>query len=256
MIDKAVRMKPDQILKKVPGDGNCFTRSVGEHMDLGHTDIRKRIIREVQNNPGEYIDFLPEHELENWSETMKKEGEWCDGLAVKAAANALHVPIVVFRKQSPDQSPSCFLPRDSSPDVDPCCVELDEPGSDQPDYKPTGLEHYNVLLPLHRALKQPAEPVKKRRRKQKSVPAPPASWARNAGIKYKMMGENAVEPPTENKSLCSFVPVEPEALENAALETEALETEKNIGSRSCSPLQCSGRSTQSRFNKCNWRYFK
>ena len=110
MIDKAVRMKPEHFLKKIPGDGNCFTRSVGEHMDLGHTDIRKRIIWEVQNNPGEYIDFLPQHELKNWSENMKKEGEWCDGLAVKAAANALKVPIVVFRKQSPDQSPSCFLP--------------------------------------------------------------------------------------------------------------------------------------------------
>ena len=144
MIDKAIRMKPDQILKKVAGDGNCFTRSVGEYMDLTHTDIRRRIVSEVKANPSDYIDFLPEHELKNWWETMKNEGEWCDGLAVKAAANALHVPIVVFRKQSPDQSPSCFLPRDSSADVDPCCVELDEPGSDQPDYKPTGLEHYNV----------------------------------------------------------------------------------------------------------------
>merc|ERR1711879_1021347 len=46
--------------------------------------------------------------------------------------------------------PSCFLPQYIGPgndmDLDPLCLLLDEPGADQENYKPTGLEHHNPLV--------------------------------------------------------------------------------------------------------------
>ena len=112
-------------------------------------------------------------------------------------------------------------------DVDPCCLELDERGADQPNYKPTGFEHYNILLPEHRVCEQPATPTKKRIRKKEPAPALPIpqSLSPDTTTLDQEMGENAVEPPTENKSLCSLVFLEPEVLGNATLETEALDIE-------------------------------
>ena len=125
--------------KFVRGDGNCFVRSIAEIMGMGHPDIRDILVREVLNNPSDYQNFV-DIPIEEWADAMKEQGTWADGLAVKATANSLNVPIVVFRKRNPDQSPTVFLPRVSvfSPDLEPICVELDEPGP--------GMEHYSPLM--------------------------------------------------------------------------------------------------------------
>jgi len=127
-------------MKFVKGDGNCFPRAIAEVMGgISHTDIRLFLVSEVKSNPALYRCF--ENDVSEWVNTMEKDGTWVDGLAVKATANCLNVPVVVFRKNNPDQPPTAFLPEiiDDTPDLDPICVELDEAFE--------GCEHYSPLVP-------------------------------------------------------------------------------------------------------------
>ena len=119
-------MRPELTAKFVRGDGNCFTRAVAEFNGMDHAKVRRIFIAEVLNDPSEYECFVDN--LNEWADAMKEEGTWADGLAVKATANVLHVPIAVFRKMNPDQSPTPFLPRQlgDTPDLEPICVEFDE----------------------------------------------------------------------------------------------------------------------------------
>ena len=145
----------EELLKN---DCDCLCRAVARLLQssgsgLLSTDVvRQDLASEVENHQSRYIGFFhDEKALHAWIESMKKEGEWCDGrIAVRAAAHLFGVPFVVFRKCSPDQPPSCFLPEYIGPgndkDLDPLCLVLDEPGAEQENYKPTGLEHYNPLV--------------------------------------------------------------------------------------------------------------
>ena len=145
----------EELLKN---DGDCLCRAVARLLQssgsgLLSTDVvRQDLASEVENHQSRYIGFFhDEKALQAWIESMKKEGEWCDGrIAVRAAAHLFGVPFVVFRKCNPDQPPSCFLPEYIGPgndkDLDPLCLVLDEPGAEQENYKPTGLEHYNPLV--------------------------------------------------------------------------------------------------------------
>ena len=136
-------MRPELTATFVRGDGNCFTRAVADIMGMDHADIRRFLVVEVLNNPSEYECFVDD--LNDWADAMKDEGTWADGLAVKATANCLNVPIVVFRKINPDQSPTAFVPRecDDSLDLEPICVELDEAFA--------GCEHYSPLVKKQKA---------------------------------------------------------------------------------------------------------
>ena len=147
-------MRPQLSIKSVKGDGNCLPRSISELMGMDHADVRMCIVAEVLNNPTEYQCF--EQDINQWAADMEKDGAWADGLAVKAASNCLNVPIVVFRKRNPDQPPSAFLPPivDDTPDLDPMCVELDEPAE--------GCEHYNPLVRNSATVVNVAAPLRKR----------------------------------------------------------------------------------------------
>ena len=102
--------------------------------------VRQDLASEVENHQSRYIGFFhDEKALQAWIESMKKDGEWCDGrIAVRAAAHLFGVPFVVFRKCNPDQPPSCFLPEYIGPgndmDLDPLCLVLEEPGADEGNY--------------------------------------------------------------------------------------------------------------------------
>ena len=77
-------------------------------------------------------------EIDSWCGTMETVGEWGDGLAARAAANAFFRPIAIFRKANPDQKPTVIVPwnHDGS---DMIYIELDESC-------PKGGEHYSPLL--------------------------------------------------------------------------------------------------------------
>jgi len=173
VIDFAVKMRGQQMIKSVKGDGNCFFRSIGELMSMDHADVRQCAVAEVVNNHEQYSGFVGDVKV--WGGDMIQLGTWADGIVVKATANCLNVPIVVFRKQNPEQAPTAFLPPafDDEPDwrhsvhslpahKEPLCVELDEPGA--------GAEHYNPLVkratvqdvaaPLRKRLKGKQSPTK------------------------------------------------------------------------------------------------
>ena len=106
---------------------------------MDHADIRRFLVDEVVNNPWDYQCFVDN--INEWADAMKQDGTWADGIALKATANCLHIPVVVFRKRNPNQSPTLFLPRvydDSVTDEEPICVELDESCA--------GGEHYSPLV--------------------------------------------------------------------------------------------------------------
>ena len=157
-MNSAKKKLPSLEEEQLKNDGDCLCRAVARLLQssgsgLLSTDVvRQDLASEVENHPSRYIGFFHEEKaLQAWIESMKKEGEWCDGrIAVRAAAHLFGVPFVVFRKCNPDQPPSCFLPDYIGPgndkDLDPLCLVLDEPGAEQEDYKPTGLEHYNPLV--------------------------------------------------------------------------------------------------------------
>ena len=158
VMNSAKKKLPSLEEEQLKNDGDCLCRAVARLLQssgsgLLSTDVvRQDLASEVENHPSRYIGFFHEEKaLQAWIESMKKEGEWCDGrIAVRAAAHLFGVPFVVFRKCNPDQPPSCFLPDYIGPgndkDLDPLCLVLDEPGAEQEDYKPTGLEHYNPLV--------------------------------------------------------------------------------------------------------------
>ena len=163
IIEFAVRMRPQLTVKRVKGDGNCFPRSISEHMNLDHEDVRMFFVNEVKNNPEEYKEFIDD--VIAWSEDMKNSGTWVDGIAPKATANCLNRPIVVFRKLNPFQRPTAFLPPpfDDGDDLVPLCVELDET---------PGAEHYNPLV-KGACVANVAGPLRKRFRfKQSETPSP------------------------------------------------------------------------------------
>lgn len=153
MLARAREMRPGLEEEAVQGDGNCLCHSAGRLLHLSHEKVRESLVSEVENHQSDYIGFFDdENAMQDWISSTKKQGEWCDGIAVKAAANSFGRPVVVYRKRNPDQPPSCFLPRNVEPgpvnenDLDPLCLILDEPGADKPNYKPTGCEHYNPLV--------------------------------------------------------------------------------------------------------------
>ena len=155
MLARAREMRPGLEEEAVQGDGNCLCHSAGRLLHLSHEKVRESLVSEVENHQSDYIGFFnDENAMQDWISSTKKQGEWCDGIAVKAAANSFGRPVVVYRKRNPDQPPSCFLPRNVEPgpvnenDLDPLCLILDEPGADKPNYKPTGCEHYNPFGPL------------------------------------------------------------------------------------------------------------
>ena len=157
-MNSAKKKLPSLEEEQLKNDGDCLCRAVARLLQssgsgLLSTDVvRQDLASEVENHQSRYIGFFhDEKALQAWIESMKKEGEWCDGrIAVRAAAHLFGVPFVVFRKCNPDQPPSCFLPEYIGPgndkDLDPLCLVLDEPGAEQENYKPTGLEHYNPLV--------------------------------------------------------------------------------------------------------------
>ena len=152
-------MRPQLTVKFVERDGKCFTRVVAEFNGMDHAKVRRTFIAEVLNNPSEYECFVDN--LNEWADDMKEVGTWADGLAVKATANVLHVPICVFRKMNPDQSPTPFLPRKlgDTPDLEPICVELDEAFA--------GCEHYSPLVKKERVtVDNVAAPLQGRKRKE------------------------------------------------------------------------------------------
>ena len=149
-------MLPQLARKVVKGDGNCFPRSISEILgNLSPDEVREFFVAEVVNNPDEYNDFVDDVNV--WAENMAKCGTWADGIAVKATANCMNVPIAVIRKRNPGQVPTVFLPpSDGEDDLPPILVELDE--------EPGG-EHYN---PLVRREEPGAAPLRKRHRNKKT----------------------------------------------------------------------------------------
>lgn len=107
-------------------DGNCLFHAIAFHsMDnLCHSDVRKLICEEVAATPHVYQSFG--HSIDKWVSEMKENSVWGDGLAVKAACNALLRPILVERKLS-TQPPSVFIPDEIGFEQRPLItLELDE----------------------------------------------------------------------------------------------------------------------------------
>ena len=174
----------------VQGDGNCLCHSAARLLHVSHEKVRESLVSEVENHQSDYIGFFnDENAMQDWIASTKKQGEWCDGIAVKAAANSFGRPVVVYRKRNPDQPPSCFLPRNVEPgpvndnDLDPLCLILDEPGADKPNYKPTGCEHYNPLVSVP-TLDTP---------EKVPMPAVPKSWSMESIPGFKMIHPDSEE---------------------------------------------------------------
>ena len=166
MVDLAQQMKGHLIPQRVLGDGNCLARSVADLVPTkSHEQVCALAVAEVRANPDSYKAFVDD--IEAWASNMAKLGAWADGVAVKATANALGVPIVVFRKLNPDQRPTVFLPSSfMAGDLDPLYVQLDETHA--------GCEHYDPLRVQSDLLRPVAAPLRGKRPygKQSSPPKP------------------------------------------------------------------------------------
>ena len=131
-------LKPKLIPDDVAKDGNCLFHSVAEHT-IGkgeHIMVRASVVEEIKENRRRYIDFNAE--LDEWIDTMAKEGAWGDGIAALACSNVYMAPVIVWRKQNPLQEPSIFLADNPESDGSPpILLELDEPTG--------GAEHYSPL---------------------------------------------------------------------------------------------------------------
>ncbi len=89
-------------VKDVPADGDCLFSAIADFTDYNKKELRSIVCRELEENTNIYqhnID-LEMHGCKTWPDYIKKmakPGCWGGEIEIKAAANALNRPIVVFQ---------------------------------------------------------------------------------------------------------------------------------------------------------------
>ena len=130
----------------VPGDGNCLYSAVACQLDsgkAGHAELRRASVEYFEERWQKYCAVVPpgtEAAVRAWAAAMRRPMAWGDDLSVRALADYLGRPVVAWRRSSPDQAPSTFVPDPlPSEPVSPIYMLLDE--------TTPGAEHYSALLP-------------------------------------------------------------------------------------------------------------
>ena len=157
LVAHANAMAPDLRSQWIAGDGNCLYRSVALQTPFGeegHFTLRQQSTQEAQIQLIRYIAFFDEQtpeEVTEWAFQMQRPGHWGDHISVRALADLLGRPLIVWRLEDPNQPPSCFVPHnhDALHATEPIYLRLDEgiPGA----------EHYTALLPRAAAAAEPPD---------------------------------------------------------------------------------------------------
>ena len=146
LLAHALAAAPELRFFDVPGDGNCLYSAVACQLDsgeAGHAELRRASVNFFEEQWEKYCAVVPpgtEAAVRAWAAAMRRPMAWGDDLSVRALADYLGRPVVAWRRSSPDQAPSTFVPDPlPSEPVSPIYVLLDE--------TTPGAEHYSALLP-------------------------------------------------------------------------------------------------------------
>ena len=146
LLAHALAAAPQLRFFDVPGDGNCLYSAVACQLDsgeAGHAELRRASVEFFEARWEKYCALVPpgtEAAVRAWAACMRRPKAWGDDLSVRALADYLGRPVVAWRRSSPDQAPSTFVPDPlPSEPVSPVYVLLDE--------TTPGAEHYSALLP-------------------------------------------------------------------------------------------------------------
>ena len=138
--NKGLLLKPHLREKKIPGDGHCCFSSIMVQTPAGqgqHGWLRAEVVAEVRRHPREYGSFFIVGERAGWLRRMGA-GDWGENIALKAAADLLKRPIMIWRVGT-NQEPTIIINKDfdAAPGAEPIYLLLDESG---------GPQHYTALL--------------------------------------------------------------------------------------------------------------
>ena len=128
--------------RHVDADGHCLFHAVALQMpkdEQCHKRLRQYAVTEVERNTRDYREFFDDNQPRRpWIEGMRRRW-WGDGIAIRALANCLERPFIVWRKGS-DQPPDAFAHRsfDRTQPLRPVYLLLDETRR--------GVEHYSAFV--------------------------------------------------------------------------------------------------------------
>ena len=133
----ALRTRGNLLKQRIAGDGNCLFRGFAwqvEGDEENHAAYRRHAVEAAESDDRLRAALAADA---NWSVRMRTSGEYGDHLAVCGLADAFQVAILVFRKQLPDQPPTCAVPAFYDPEelTFPICLLLDEPAVGAPHYE-------------------------------------------------------------------------------------------------------------------------
>lgn len=142
--EHAAAVRPRLWQERVEGDGNCLYRAIARQSSWGegrHFDLRLASCELAMAEWSNFPRDEAEASAEAWGQRMTKDGSYADEISCVALKETLQQPLIVWRRASPGQPPSCFVPSrffELEP-ARPIYLLLDETSP--------GFEHYNALSP-------------------------------------------------------------------------------------------------------------
>jgi hypothetical protein len=105
-------------IRDVPGDGNCLFHSVALSINSNATELRKAVVDWMLvpdqmlhgEKVSEWIQWNGNQNLQQYTQTMSRNGTWGGGIELAVLASILQKPILVYAKDTEAKRIAEFLP--------------------------------------------------------------------------------------------------------------------------------------------------
>ena len=99
---------------EIQGDENCFFRSVSHQLfatDEFHDDIRAAGIKQIIENPENFIESITDESFIAYIKNMSTPGVWCDNIIIQAVSNAYNCEIIIHESAKNFQELTAIHPQ-------------------------------------------------------------------------------------------------------------------------------------------------